>query len=53
MQVFSFMYSHVIASHNMSYILCVLEVTYRCQKMVDKEPIELEILDTVNKVQHV
>ncbi|XP_051554180.1 ras-related and estrogen-regulated growth inhibitor [Myxocyprinus asiaticus] len=25
------------------------EVTYRCQKMVDKEPIELEILDTVNK----
>ncbi|XP_052415973.1 ras-related and estrogen-regulated growth inhibitor isoform X2 [Carassius gibelio] len=25
------------------------EVTYRCQKIVDKEAIELEILDTVNK----
>ncbi len=33
------------------YFLCVLEVTYRCQKIVDKEAIELEILDTVNKVQ--
>ncbi|KAI5618578.1 RAS-like estrogen-regulated growth inhibitor, partial [Silurus asotus] len=25
------------------------EVTYRCRKTVDKEPIDLEILDTVNK----
>ncbi len=35
----------------MPYTFCVLEVTYRCQKIVDKEAIELEILDTVNKVQ--
>lgn len=31
--------------------LCLLEVTYRCHKIVDKEAIELDILDTVNKVQ--
>lgn len=36
--------------HDM-YFLCLLEVTYRCQKIVDKEAIELEILDTVDKVQ--
>ncbi|XP_067256838.1 ras-related and estrogen-regulated growth inhibitor isoform X2 [Chanodichthys erythropterus] len=29
------------------------EVTYRCQKIVDKEAIELEILDTVDKVPNV
>jgi len=32
-------------------LFCVSEVTYRCQKIVEKEAIELEILDTVNKVQ--
>lgn len=37
------------------FIVCfsLSEVTYRCRKIVDKEVIDLEILDTVNKVQRV
>lgn len=37
---------------NMSYILC-LRGHLQVSEMMDKEPIELEILDTVYKVQHV
>lgn len=37
---------------NMSYILC-LRGHLQVSEMVDKEPTELEILDTVYKVQHV
>lgn len=41
-----------IICHAINFLcLLNLEVTYRCQKIVDKEAIELEILDTVNKVQ--
>lgn len=35
------------------YCVVLSEVTYRCRKIVDKEMIDLEILDTVNKVHTV